>query len=324
MFHHILVTLDGSERAEQAVPIAARIARATNGSIVLLRIVPPPPSSTWNWMEPAITMEQAIETDITAATEYLQTVARSDDLAGVKTHIEVLPGEPALSVFPVVHLYHCDLLVMCSQGTTGIKRWALGSVAQKVARHSPIPVLIVHEDTPLLSLQQEDSEPLRILVPLDGSPLAEQALTPAAQIGLALSHPLKTELHLLRVLSLPFLEERHPKEIVLAARKEAIAEAKSYLATFTQQWHDEHMPAGGDAHLRITSSVFLHLDIAGTLIQIAEQGEESAGAPQRQGYDLIAMATHGRGGLERWLIGSVTERVLEQSRIPLLIVRPQQ
>jgi cell division protease FtsH len=83
-----------------------------------------------------------------------------------------------------------DLVVMCSRGETGFKRWPLGSVAQKIIRHSPVPVLVLHESAGTLSNQHPAGQrPVRILVALDGSSLAEAALEPAVALATALSAP---------------------------------------------------------------------------------------------------------------------------------------
>ncbi|MDQ2907022.1 MAG: universal stress protein [Chloroflexota bacterium] len=75
--------------------------------------------------------------------------------------------------------------------------------------------------------------------------------------------------------------------------------------------------------LQITSSVTMNEDVANTLIRVAESGEGSA-TFEGQGCNLIALATHGRGGFQRWMVGSITERVLDGTRLPLLILRPQE
>src|SRR5947209_11603435 len=140
MFKTILVPLDGSTRAEQALPVAARIARNSGGSIVLLRVVTAPIDFAWSIMESPMMMQEAIDEDIAKAKEYLNTITALAVLDGIAVKTEVLPGDAALTILPVARSSHADLIVMCSHGETGLKRWMMGSVSHKVARHSPIPV----------------------------------------------------------------------------------------------------------------------------------------------------------------------------------------
>jgi len=81
---------------------------------------------------------------------------------------------------------------------------------------------------------------------------------------------------------------------------------------------------GADLKLTVTWSVAVDADAAHALMRVAENGEDAEGAGVFGGCDIIAMATHGRSGLQRWAMGSVTERVLGTTHLPLLIVRPQE
>jgi nucleotide-binding universal stress UspA family protein len=135
MFHHILVPLDGSARAEEALPVAARIVRASGGKLTVLRVLPPfelgiyPVKST---MPP----ELPLKAEIAEANAYLAQVTSSDDLAGIDIQTSVLTGSPAQAIVLFEQLQHIDLVVMCSHGFTGFKRWWFGSVAQHVAQPS--------------------------------------------------------------------------------------------------------------------------------------------------------------------------------------------
>jgi nucleotide-binding universal stress UspA family protein len=99
----------------------------------------------------------------------------------------------------------------------------------------------------------------------------------------------------------------------------ARAEAGAYLRGIEQRLREGELAS---SQLSITSSVVINTDIAETLIQMAENGEYTDKVGESSGYDVIAMGTHGRGGLQRWVMGSITERVLEATKLPLLIVRP--
>jgi len=101
--------------------------------------------------------------------------------------------------------------------------------------------------------------------------------------------------------------------------------AKRYLSSTVEHLHLREgliAPAVADLKLPITWSVAVDTDVASALIRVAENGEDAEGAGVFGGCDLIAMATHGYGGIQRWAMGSITERVLSATKLPLLIVRP--
>lgn len=317
MFRRILVPLDGSDRAEQALPVAARLARASGGSLVLLQVITSPVDFA-KFSESLQAMQDAVESNIFTAKQYLAAVAASKELAGIKITTEVLPGDPALTIFPAIRLHQADFIVMCSHGVTGYHRWPLGSVALKVARHSPLPVLILREGASIpANLHPTGVRSVRILVTLDGSVLAERALVPAAHLSAALSAPAPGVLHLLRVLHLS--TEKEENQYDAEAKKHAISDAEAYL-----QVQEQRLRESRAEKLVITSSVVCGTDVADRIIGIAESGESMDGLGHFEGCDLIAMATHGRGGVQRWVMGSVTERVLGATRLPLLIVRSEE
>src|SRR5947209_18308742 len=259
MFKRILVPLDGSARAERALPVAARIARASNGSIVLLRVATCPFDFEWYAMESAICMQEVIEVDMAKATDYLASVAGSPELAGIEIKTEALPGAPALSIFSVVRAFQTDLIVMCSHGYTGRTRWILGSVSQKVARHSPVPVLVLREDGSVpVNLHPDGMRPVRVLVPLDGSSLAETALAPAAHLSAALSAPAQGALHVAQVLRLPVMDEYSQNGQLAEMKKQGIREAQAYLSTVEQTLREGDL---AKLNLSVTSSVSFDPDV---------------------------------------------------------------
>ncbi len=310
MFQRILVPLDGSDRAEQAIATAANLARVSNGSIVLLQVVNP---DTTHVETPAISIG-ILDAEIEHAKQYLAMIAACNVLSGIGVTTEVLTGDPALTIFPAAHAHQADLIIMCSHGSTGVRRWGIGSVSQKVARCSPLPVLILREGAGVpTNLHPGGIRPVRVQVALDGSPLAEAALLPAAQLSAALSAPAPGALHLVHVLPFSTQDEQ-------AIRESAQKEAETYLQTIQQRLHTED---AADLKLQITTLVETNTDVADALICMAENSEGMEADENFAGCDCIAMATHGRGGLQRWLIGSITERVLHATKLPLLIIRPQ-
>jgi nucleotide-binding universal stress UspA family protein len=316
MFQRIVVPLDRSERAEEALSVAARLARASGGSLLFVRVVLSYREAVWATGEVAL-MQDTVDEEIAKAERYLETVASSETVAGIDIATEVLTGNPAQMILSTAQGHHADLIVMCSHGYTGVKRWMLGSVAQKMIRHSPIPVLVLRQGvvTPVLPLITEEHA-LRIMVALDGSTLAETALEPAASLSAALSAPQQGVLHLVRILRLPTTFEYGQSDELARERTKETLEAKTYLSTLEKRIREGELAR---FNLKVTSSVDYDLDVAQRLMTIAES--EPSGDDE-VGYDMLALATHGRSGLAHWMMGSVAERVLGATGLPLLIVRP--
>jgi nucleotide-binding universal stress UspA family protein len=307
MFHNILVPLDGSLRAERVLSVAARIARSRNATLTLARAVLNPPE-VGAYMIPAVIPDKDfIEQEEKEAHDYLISVAGSPELHGVAIKTYVSVGVPSQVILDAIRSLHADGVIIGSHGRTGLARWALGSVAQAIVRHSPAPVLLVRQQGAALSDEEALARPLRILVPLDGSELAEAALGPAQLVGEAISESRGYELHLVRVI--PFINTPGAD----ASRDKARAAASTYLSALAQRFS---MAAP------VTTSVLLDGDPADALARMTRPGEQVTGAPDADGYDIIAMATHGRTGFARMAVGSVTERVLSATVAPALIIRP--
>lgn len=306
MFQTIIVPLDGSALAQQALPIAARIARSSGGSLILFRAISPPQSYIWPTIEPP-DFSEVIVTEHEKARSYLEQVAASHELSGINVITDVLEGEPASLILALAQQYQASLIVLCRHGEAGRKSW-MGSVALKVARNSTIPVFVLSpQETEAHEQPGEQAQSRRVLVPLDGSLLAEEALSPAIALTHTLSTPAPGALHLASVLSWQDPEERG----------RSVQTAQEYIATVEQRIRELESAAT----LVLTSSLIMHLDVAQTLIELAETGTGMEQDTGFSGCDAIAMATHGRGGIQPWMMGSITERVLGATKLPLLIVR---
>lgn len=310
MFKQILVPLDGSARAEQALPIAVSLARATNGTVTLVQAVYPKQTE---FMESVgeIVLPDILDENLPAAQEYLEDIATKRDLKGIRTATKVVTGHPAQAIIEAVNKGNVDLVVMCSHGYTGAMRWSMGSIAEKVARYAPSPVFILHEGC---ALQPEPGAVaagrIRVLVPLDGSKQAETTIMPAALLASALSAPLRGELHLTSVVS-----------STQGRSEEAIEKTRQYLCSVVERLERHPLTeAGVPLDVQVTWSVALDDDPASGIVQAAENREEGEPAKQGRACQVIAMATHGLGGPQQWAVGSTTERVLQTARQPLLIV----
>lgn len=140
MYKKILVPLDGSKLAEQILPHVKAIAKATGGRAILVRAVPvhaefllEAPSESKKWVKAAEDR----------AAKYLEGVAKGLEKAGLKTTVDVLPGEPGAQILSAAERENVDLIAMMSHGQTGLSAFDRGSVAEKVIKHSTRPVLMV-------------------------------------------------------------------------------------------------------------------------------------------------------------------------------------
>lgn len=317
MFRNILVPLDGSSRAEHALPVAARLAQASGGTVVLLRVVSPSSEFELYPASDALTRQTMHDATYVQARNYLESITSVSSLKDVRTETTIIAGRSAHTILSVVDTHHIDLILLCSHGYTGMKRWVLGSVAEKVAYLAPVPVLVLREGGPTLVGTPPHAEgPLRALIPLDGTARAKAAIVPAAQLIAALSAPGPGALHFTRV-----VVPTHAEQISHSEREAIMHKAKQYLSATV-----EHIREGlvaspvADLKLALTWSVTIDDDIASGIIRVAENGEDTQGIGVCDGSDLIAMATD--GVLQRWAPGSIVERVLCATRLPLLIVRP--
>ena len=300
MITRILVPLDGSALAESALPVAAQVTRAIEGTLILFRAYDITQSDY---------IEAIMDAEAEEAQTYLAGIAHRPELAGLQIETREIGGAAAHNILDAVQAYQADLLVMSSHGRSGFTRWALGSVAEYVIRHAPVPVLVLHEP--------HESKPLHTasptaLVALDGSLRAESALGPAADVLAALAAPQDGTLHLVRVVAPPVeihseSASMHPTPLI--KREDAILrEAEDYLLRLSERIQTH----GIDGH-HPTASWSLHVaeEVTPALVHAGQEGRETL---------FLALATHGRGSLERWKSGSIAAAFLEQSTLPLLIV----
>lgn len=300
MFKNILVPLDGSELAEQALPPAMKIAQVSGAAVRLLRsMVPvhmmmPDYAAENDWVWPA----QSLEWSRFEAQEYLQAVREAQHNAGVAIETTVAEGDEAGAIIDTAVAEATDLIVMTSHGRSGARRWLLGSVTERVLHNAPCPVLVVRGARPW---------PIgHIIIPLDGSALAEEALGP----GMALARCVGARVTLVRVVppvpalgkqsvSYEWLERDTGRYI----QQSATENVESYLAAMARRYLHQNLDV---------DCLTLHGDVVDEILKLVEKEQ----------VDLVAMTTHGRTGLKRWVYGSVTSKVMRGSPGSMLIVRP--
>jgi nucleotide-binding universal stress UspA family protein len=314
MFQRILVPLDGSTHAESAVPVAARLAQASGGSVILLHVTAPPVSSG-KFSAPQAYPIVGTDEELAEAAEHLKILAQSDQLKGVTTEVQTLVGAAAPTILAATLALHADLMVLCSHGHSGLLRWRLGSVAHKLVPHSPVPVLVLRDGGPVPATAA--GHPVRALVPLDGSPLSESALLPAAQLVAALAPAAPRVLQLLRVEDIrpSYGKFRSAVDSYYDAgvRAQAKQEDEQYLTAVAKRFAEGELAT---YNLAVNTTVEIDPDVAEAIVRVAEQ----TNGTEPSGSQVIVMATHGHGGLQHWMLGSVAERVLQSTTLPLLVV----
>jgi nucleotide-binding universal stress UspA family protein len=269
---------------------ALRIAEGISAEIVLLHVVVP--------LELDLVLyESSLKHGEEMAEAYLASIRSRFADAQPKMTVKVIVS----SVVATAVINHAlesdvDLIVMSSHGRSGLSRWRYGSVAAKVLRQAPCAMLVIpaEVETELFALG-------RILVPLDGSKLAEQALEPAA----AIARGAAAEVVLLRVVALPFIAEEflssdHNLEQIEA---EASLEASAYLQQQKESLAGEH-------HILIRTEAIIG-PAADTISDYVNENN----------MDMIVMSSHGRSGILLWTYGSVTEKVLLGTDCATMIIR---
>ncbi len=298
MFKRILIPLDGSEVAERSLDPAQRIARAYGSEVFLLRapeletmFIPAPDAFGGYGLQ---WPDQALERSREESADYLEEMAGQNALHELNLQRLLVEGDPAAVIVDTAAHEEVDLIVMSTHGYSGITRWVLGSVTEKVLRSATCPVLVIRGE-PALE---------KALLTLDGSEHAERALL----AGLSVAAALGAQVTLLRAIApIPersaIFDQLESLERGLGTRMqhEAQAEAEAYLDRLVVR---ERRPG-------------LTLRAAVTREPAAPSILEYAGI---YGIDLIMMATHGRTGMQRWVYGSVTEKVLRDGSCSMLIV----
>ncbi len=155
-FKRILVPLDGSSLSERALPVARALAQKFESQIILLRVLDiPNPTVSTSHIEATIgLMREARQYALQEAQSYLETIQQELYEKGFKSRFMLRDRSPAAGILDVASSEHVDLIVMSSHGRGGLARWISGSVAERTARHSPCPVLLVRQDTETMSESQ--------------------------------------------------------------------------------------------------------------------------------------------------------------------------
>ncbi len=296
MFTRILVPLDGSRTAEAVLPYARLLAGSLKIPVELMSVVDVAELRRYIRVEQYAGLDAIIKDQVLNAEKYLSGVATSFQGGNISCGVE--KGVTAGSIVDKAGADKGTLIAMATHGRSGLSRWMLGSIAEKVLRTTNNPLLLIRAKE---KTQNDDKTTLEsVTVPLDGSQLAESILPAVAELAKAMS----LKLQLMRcyyIRGMSFNYEDYSGFEAFSARSRN--EATTYLDAKVQQLKNEGV---ADVDSFVSEG-----EPAETII------EELKGRPN----GLIAMSTHGRSGVNRWLLGSVTEKVVRHSGNPLLVIR---
>lgn len=329
-FSRILVPLDGSSLSAAILPWVAGLARRLGAELHLLsvlsqrdepvgvlidrgQVIEFQPNGTHvqggshlqsemrHEFEPALVAVADRPSD--RVTDRLERIAAGLRTAGVATSTSVVPGDPPDEIIRVAHATRSDLIAMSTHGRVGVGRGLLGSTTDRVLHASDVPLLIVRPDG-----MEPDSErmhtrfPAVVLAALDGSELAEGCVGPAA----AIARRLRIDLRLVRAYDVPgaTIGVDAPLGELEIVRKRLQEEAQNYLDRQSARLRDEGLSVATDV-------VAGPADIA--LVK----------ASKRWPASLLVVGSRGRSGLTRWVLGSVTDKVVRSAGRPVLVIPPR-
>jgi nucleotide-binding universal stress UspA family protein len=298
--NRLLVPLDGSALAETALPVALGIARRHQAELHLTSVVsdlPPVPLAAGD----GELITRWFDAEETRAKEYLAKVVEgldSSGTGGIRTHVR--SGPVARTLEAMAADLHADMVVMTTHGRGAWQRAWLGSVADVMIRQGERPVLLLRErDTGSIS---GAGVPRKVVVPLDGSEAAESVLASVAEV----TDRERSTIELILVLHepMPMATSYLPHAVAEAGLMEARAErSREYLETVSARLRGE----GHSVEFRVLNAG----DAGHGILQHLE----------RSGADMVAISTRGRGGAARFVLGSVADKVIRTSPVPVLVAR---
>lgn len=286
MYERILVPLDGSELAEQALRYAETVARRCNSEVILFTACTP-----GDWLHRPLRA-------------YLESKAKEFKSSGIKVSTKVVQGSPATEILNFAKNDDIGLIIISSHGRTGATLWVLGGVANKVLRRSRGPTLLVRSSKSERLVPNKELR--KILLPLDGSEFAEAAIPYVENLAkgpdnevvlLTVVEPIS--IPLFAVHSGGFDWEKYEKDVMSKVEKEA----RHYLTRKENSLRDKGLAV---------SSAMLIGKPAKTILQYAEDNS----------IDLIGLSSHGLSGITKWVYGSTASKIIEGSSKPVLLIRP--
>jgi nucleotide-binding universal stress UspA family protein len=298
-YRSVLVPLDGSTFAEHALPMAAEIARRSEAMLQLALVHHPVPALATAIEVPEFETQIDQESRDRERAYLSETVGRVRQGANVPVTSALLDGPVADALEVLIDQSQADLVVMTTHGRGPMSRFWLGSVADHVMRHVRVPVLLVRPDG-----AEGAARLRRILVALDGSTFAEQAVDRA----LALGNPAETEFTLVMVVEPPYPIADPNGMMVVPVDPELEKVVRERSRRYLDGKADQLRKKG----YRVVTRLIDGPPVGQGILEAADLADA----------DLIALASHGRGGLPRVVLGSVADKIVRGTTRAVLVVRP--
>ena len=295
--YKILIPLDGSRLAERSLSYLRALKDLDDEQVELMSVADVDEDYR------GLSEENAKDREINVLRGYLkETAEKAKSAFGIEAGTRVVGGSPADAILREAQDYNPNLIVIATHGRSGLSRWRFGSVADKVIRGGNHNTLVIGPKAADNDIWTDDPTPpsfKTILVPLDGSELGEAALA----VAQALATHFESAVHLVRVTPIPVVDEGMGGAGMASAdlMDSMVEGAKQYLA---------------EAAGRFTAPGGVKTEV---LIGPAASGLEDY--IDANGVDVVVMTSHGRSGVARLALGSVTDRLLGSGKAPVLVVR---
>lgn len=304
MYSQMLVPLDGSEHSQQVLPYVRLIAKGLGCPVELLRAMEP---NIENLADSAhgVYPHRVAESERSHLEDYLNEQAGMLKAEGLKVSTAVPEGSPASAIIDEAEKHENGLIAMATHGRSGITRWLMGSVANKVLQGSATPLLLVRSGR-----QQDVDEGVSlatVIVPLDRSPMAEQAIPHAVALAKALN--LKVALAWV----FPMIEG-HYTDIGYGGTTYGVAEFGEVSREVEAEARKYFAGVQEDLQTQGITDVEVHLlwgHAASSIVDLARDTPNS----------LVILTTHGYSGPSRWVMGSVADQIVRQAGEPVLLIR---
>lgn len=293
MYKTIVVPLDTSVLAEAAITYVRRLVAPQVTHLVLVHSIEPQEYRYGTAPAQSHTYAELLEGVEPVTVDYFSALRNKLQEEGYSVTVHLAKGNAAQLIVDVAVQEQADLIAMTTHGRTGFRRWVLGSIAEQVLKTAHQPVLLVRSTV----AASNPPHPTRLLLPLDGSPLAESVLPQAQSIALDTGATV-----LMAQVIQPSTEVGTRDGLSITQPSEQVSTAQHYLQTMAEQLRQ--------AGVKVETHLYC-----------GKPAEAILKAASDEAIDLIVMSTHGYSGFTKWVYGSVANEVLHKALCPLLLNR---